>query len=145
MTTSSRIVATALLVLTLAACGGAASESAAPAPAAAATDSKPAEDSSAKVKVINIAFKPGDMKVLQGTEVTWVNEDKDVHHTVTSGEGGDNGVPGVSDPKPNAPDGEFDGDLPKAGDEFAFTFDEAGEYAYFCEVHPSMRGTIVVE
>jgi plastocyanin len=97
------------------------------------------------VHVKNIAYKPGEMKVLQGTEVTWVNEDKDVRHTVTSGEGGDNGVPGVSDPSPNSPDGVFDGDLPKAGDEFAFTFDEAGEYPYFCVVHPSMSGTVVVE
>ena len=115
------------------------------APAEAAEPAEPAKGDAASVDVRNIAFKPAEITVLKGTEVTWVNFDKDVAHTVTSGEGGDKGVPGVKDPAPSKPDGTFDGPLDAAGDEFAFTFEEKGEFAYFCEIHPSMRGVVIVE
>lgn len=31
------------------------------------------------------------------------------------------------------------------GDSFEFTFNEKGTYEYGCGIHPSMRGTIIVE
>lgn len=98
-----------------------------------------------RIAVVNIAFDPETVTVEAGTEVLWVNEDEAVHHTVTSGEPGDNGVPGVSKGKKARPDGTFDGDLPEAPAEFTFTFDKPGTYAYFCKIHPSMTGEIVVE
>lgn len=94
--------------------------------------------------MVNISFSPATLEISRGTEVTWVNRDDGVHHTATSGLPGDNGVPGVSKGKPARPDGVFDGDLPDAGDQFSFTFDEAGTYAYFCGVHPSMTAKVIV-
>lgn len=140
------LAATFLLTVPACAMGGGDST----APASAANDAPAAgadaeEGSAATVEVENISYQPAEMTVLAGTEVTWVNRDENVRHTVTSGIGGDNGIPGVEEPKPNEPDGKFDGNLPGAGDDFAFTFEEAGEYSYFCVVHPSMRGTVVVE
>ena len=101
--------------------------------------------SATEVAVVNIAYAPETVTIEAGTEVLWVNEDEAVHHTVTSGEPGDNGVPGVSKGKKARPDGTFDGDLPEAPAEFMFTFDKPGTYAYFCKIHPSMTGEIVVE
>ena len=127
--------------LVLAACGsGQDQDTAAP---ARATDA-PASAEGVTIEVANIAFKPPEMRVLRSTEVTWVNKDADVPHTVTSGVGGTNAVAGVSDGEPNKPTGLFDGELPSEGS-FSFTFNELGEFSYFCEIHPSMRGTVIVE
>lgn len=135
-----RVLAVAAL-LTTAACGSD-TEGAAPA-AGAATATAQASDG-VTVDVKNIAFKPPEVRVLPSTEVTWTNRDAGVLHTVTSGVGGTNDVPGVSQGEPNKPDGTFDGELPDEGS-FSYTFSESGTFPYYCEIHPSMRGTVVVE
>jgi plastocyanin len=99
----------------------------------------------ARVDAVNIAFKPATLRVSSGTEVTWTNLDQGVRHTATSGLKGEAGVPGVSQGEAPRPDGTFDGDLPDASAEFSFTFEEAGTHAYFCRVHPSMTGEIIVD
>ena len=33
----------------------------------------------------------------------------------------------------------------RSGESFTQTFDTAGTYEYFCEFHPNMKGSIVVE
>ena len=103
----------------------------------------PQANGGAGVKVVNIAYSPDLLEIQVGTEVTWTSGDEGVHHTVTSGLPGDNGVPGVSEGKPPKPDGVFDGDLPDAGESFSFTFDKAGTYEYFCRIHPSMTAEVV--
>jgi predicted secreted protein with PEFG-CTERM motif len=67
-----------------------------------------------------------------GSEVVWSNDDS-ASHTVTSG-----------DPK-NGPDGNFDSSLFLAGQTFSHKFEEAGEFPYFCQVHPWMQGTVIVQ
>lgn len=135
-----RVLAVAAL-LTTAACasddGGAAT-----AAGAATTAPQPAEGM--KVAVKNIAFKPAEVRVLRSTEVTWTNSDAGVVHTVTSGTAGTNAVPGVSDGEASKADGTFNGELPEGGS-FSYTFNETGTFDYYCEIHPSMRGTVVVE
>ena len=99
----------------------------------------------AEIEVVNVAFKPATLRVSAGTELTWINLDQGVRHTATSGMPGDGGVPGVREGAKAQPDGIFDGDLPDASSSFSFTFEEPGAYAYFCRVHPSMTGEVVVE
>jgi plastocyanin len=82
------------------------------------------------VQVRNIAFEPADIEVGVGTTVTWVNEDI-VNHTVTSGPAGD-------------PDGRFDEPLASDGDEVTITFDEAGTFDYYCDLHRNMVGSVTV-
>lgn len=84
-----------------------------------------------EVQAVDFAFTPVDIVVPAGTTVTFTNEDS-ARHTVTAG-------------TPTAPEPDvFDLELPGAGSSVTFTFDEPGTYAYFCEPHPFMRGTVTV-
>lgn len=83
-----------------------------------------------EVLVQGFRFQPERLEVAAGATVTWTNED-DIAHTATAG-------------TPDAPSGEFDVDLDGVGATGTHTFDAAGTYAYFCEVHNSMLGEIVV-
>ncbi|NNM36202.1 MAG: hypothetical protein HKO48_03700 [Nitrosopumilus sp.] len=78
----------------------------------------------------NECYIPYHVTVSAGEEITWSNDDT-AAHTVTSG-------------SPGAPDGLFDSSLFMAGGTFSVTLDEAGEYPYFCMVHPWMTGIITV-
>lgn len=131
-----RVLSAALsAVAVLGACGGS---------SPAESEGAEAGSSTTSIEVVNIAYAPETLEVGIGDKVEWTSKDEGVHHTVTSGTPGDNGVPGVSEGKPPKPDGVFDGDLPDASSTFTFTFDKAGTYAYFCEVHPSMVGEVIV-
>ena len=80
------------------------------------------------------AFSPKVIQVAQGTTVTWSNDDS-VLHTVTAGS---------SDGQVGTPSGVFDsGDL-LSGESFSFTFDEVGEFPYYCIPHPWMSGMVLV-
>jgi len=78
----------------------------------------------------NECYIPAEVTVSVGDTVTWSNDDT-AAHTVTSG-------------TPGAPDGTFDSSLFMAGATFDVTFDTAGEYDYFCMVHPWMTGKVQV-
>ncbi|HEX4984188.1 MAG TPA: cupredoxin domain-containing protein, partial [Ilumatobacteraceae bacterium] len=43
-----------------------------------------------------------------------------------------------------ADDGAFDSETIDGGGTFEFTFTEAGTFAFHCNIHPSMTGTITV-
>jgi plastocyanin len=75
------------------------------------------------------AFSPNPIQVSVGATVTWTNNDAEPH-TVNAGEYA-------------TPSRLFDSYIPPAGT-FEHTFTEAGEYPYFCLLHPNMVGTIIV-
>ena len=79
----------------------------------------------------NECYIPYHVTVSAGEEITWSNDDS-AAHTVTSG------TPA------GGPDGIFDSSLFMAGGTFSVTLDEAGEYPYFCMVHPWMIGIVTV-
>jgi plastocyanin len=81
-------------------------------------------DSEATISMVDFAFT-GATAVAVGDTVTVTNEDS-VAHTWT------------------AVGGEFDSGSLAGGDSFEHTFDEAGEYDFFCSVHPDMTGSITV-
>jgi plastocyanin len=76
------------------------------------------------------AFQPNPIQVSVGSTVTWTNNDAQPH-TATSGENA-------------TPDGRFDSSILAPAATFDHTFTEAGEYPYFCLLHPNMVGTVSV-
>jgi plastocyanin len=81
------------------------------------------------------AYSPNPIQVSVGTTVTWTNNDSQPH-TVTSGSNGQ-------------PDNKFNSSpnftpLLNPGQTFSFTFTQAGNYPYFCTLHPNMVGTVSV-
>jgi plastocyanin len=79
-------------------------------------------------------YDPENVESSVGSMVTWTNDDS-IPHTVTSG------VVENNSPKP---DGKFDSGILENGDSFPFVFDAAGEYPYYCTVHPFMTGKVTV-
>ena len=80
----------------------------------------------------NECFIPFETTINVGDEVTWSNDDT-AAHTVTAGSAAD------------GPSGAFDSSLFMAATTFSHTFDEEGEFPYFCMVHPWMEGVIKVQ
>ncbi len=77
------------------------------------------------VSIEDFNFEPQTIEVGAGTEVSWTNDD-DFAHTVTARD-----------------DSFSSGDI-EGGDGFSQTFEDLGEYEYFCSIHNSMTGTVVV-
>ena len=77
------------------------------------------------VGIDNFTFGPATLTVKVGTTVTWINRD-DVPHTVV------------------ADDKSFKSPVMDTDGSFSFTFTKAGEYGYFCSLHPHMVGKVVV-
>lgn len=77
-------------------------------------------------------FIPSTATVDEGGHVIMSNTDT-AAHTFTSGTAAD------------GPDGAFDTGLLMTGNSFEWVPDTAGEYPYFCMVHPWMKGLIIVE
>jgi plastocyanin len=76
------------------------------------------------------AYQPNPVQVSVGSTVTWTNDDAQPH-TATSGQNA-------------TPDGTFDSSIMAPQATFEHTFTEAGEYPYFCLLHPNMVGTVSV-
>ncbi len=77
------------------------------------------------VEIKNFAFVPATLAVTPGTTVHFVNDDSEAH-TVT------------------AVDKSFDSAGLDTGSAWTHRFTTPGKFAYFCGLHPYMRGTIVV-
>ena len=77
-----------------------------------------------EVKIDNFAFNPESVTVAAGTQVTWINRD-DIPHTV------------VSTKK------AFASPVLDTGEKFTHVFETAGEYPYYCSVHPHMTGKLI--
>ncbi len=85
------------------------------------------------------AFSPNPVNVKIGDTVTWVNEDS-VFHTVVSGNPSSDGETGkVFDSGLSGPTA-----LTTKGKTFSHKFTEKGEFPYFCQLHPTMIGKVIV-
>jgi plastocyanin len=78
-------------------------------------------------------YNPSPLSVPVGTTVTWVNNDN-TGHTVTEG-----------NPSGNTPPNGFDSGILGPGKTFTHTFDKPGAVQYYCTLHPTMLGEIIVK
>ena len=84
------------------------------------------------------AYDPNPVNVKVGDTVTWTNIDN-MEHTVTSGTG----------PSDRSKGKQFDSGLSgptvlTAGKTFSHLFTKAGVLPYFCQIHPTLVGKVVV-
>jgi plastocyanin len=79
------------------------------------------------VLIKNFHFKPAHITIKRGTKVRWIN--KDPHpHTATANNGR-----------------SFDSGHLDPGERYTHTFKSVGTKKYHCEIHPFMRGRVVVK
>lgn len=114
--TAAAVMAPAILVLMLAACGGGSDTSSATVTVGGMTNT---------IDIRGFKFEPGNLQVPVGARITWKNFDG-APHTATA-----------KDKSWNT------GDLGK-GEEKTLTFGTAGVYLYDCTIHPTMKARIQV-
>ena len=85
-----------------------------------------AQDATNVITIDNFTFSPKELTVALGTTVKWVNHD-DIPHTVV-------------EKKTTFRSKALDTD-----DSYSFTFTSAGEFDYFCGLHPHMVGKVIVK
>ena len=109
-----------LISLLIAGCGS---------PGTSPTTSPPPQTSPGSPGVYNVAisnfsFSPKEITIKSGDSVVWTNDDSATHTVTGSGWGSS--------------------DL-KQGQTYSQTFDTVGTYEYYCNLHPSMTGSVVVK
>ena len=79
-----------------------------------------------EITIDNFTFTPKELTVPVGTTVKWLNHD-DIPHTIV-------------EKKTTFRSKALDTD-----DSYSFTFTSAGEFDYFCGLHPHMVGKVIVK
>jgi plastocyanin len=77
------------------------------------------------VTIDNFTFTPPTLTIKPGTKVTFVNHD-DIPHSIVDAKGA------------------FRSKVLDTDESYSVTFNTAGDVAYFCGLHPHMKGAIVV-
>ena len=78
-----------------------------------------------QVDISKFAFTPREITVKPGATVVWTNRDATPHTIKTK-------------------DGDFASTGMDTGDTYQHTFAKAGDYTYFCTLHPFMTGIVHV-
>jgi plastocyanin len=79
-----------------------------------------------EVAIEDNAFNPATVNISTGDTVKWTNLDTASHTVVGTGT-------------------NFRSEVLNQGDSYEFLFTDAGNYDYYCSIHPDMRGTVVVQ
>lgn len=105
-------------------------------PASCSVTAPPDEDGVTDVTISGFFFVPKTVTIKQGETVRWINAETLVSHTSTSGNPEDEDAGALWNSGTLLP-----------GQSFTHTFDEVGEFPYFCEPHKtqaSMRDALVI-
>jgi plastocyanin len=128
-----RLIATAALLVSMAACGESSTPVAPTRTNPAPSPTPPPLANTASVSIVpgaqvltTTAFNPNPITIGTGTTVTWTNNDSNVAHTST------------------ADGGAWDSGALAPGAAFSHTFNTVGTFTYHCRIHPNMVGTVSV-
>ena len=81
---------------------------------------------SGSVTIADFSFAPATFTINQGDTVTWVNNGPTAHSATAN-------------------NGSFNTGILKAGQSASHTFAQAGTFSYYCQPHPFMKASIVVQ
>lgn len=87
------------------------------------------------VDIHDLQFDPKVLTVPKGTTVTWTNNDQTAH-TVVSDSADSTTAPAAQ---------KFKSDFLNPGQSYSHRFDEVGRYPYHCDIHPYLKGEVVVQ
>lgn len=79
-----------------------------------------------EVAIENNAYNPATVNISTGDTVRWTNLDSTTHTVTGTGT-------------------NFGSENLNQGDSYEFLFTDPGTYEYYCRIHPSMNGTVIVE
>lgn len=85
----------------------------------------PSSPGADEVFIQGMAFSPATITVTAGTTITWTNKDAATHNVTSNPVLFSSGAMGN-------------------GATYSFTFADKGTFSYTCTIHPSMKGTVVV-
>ena len=80
----------------------------------------------AVVHMKNFTFVPATIPVKPGDAVEWINDDTDAHSV-------------------DSPDRLFSSGGLDTHETWTHVFKSSGSFAYFCDLHPYMKGTVIVK
>lgn len=75
------------------------------------------------VQIVNYSFNPASLTIKRGDSVTWINNDSAPHQISGAG---------------------FVGPVLSSGQSYKFRFNVSGTYSYICNIHPGMKGRVIV-
>lgn len=113
-------------IVALIGCGGAQS-AAVPSSSDVAASAQPAPSEEVQVRIVDFAFEPATITIKPGTTVVWTNDGPTEHNTVSK--------------KGKV----WESNIMEKGDVYSYRFEKSGEFPYWCTLHPSMLGTVIVE
>ena len=89
------------------------------------TKSNNITEKSNTVLIKGFAFDPATLTVAKGTTVTWMNMDSAAYTVVAANK-------------------TFSSETLNNGQSFEYIFIETGTFEYYCDLHPSMIGKVIV-
>ena len=105
------------------------------------SDGQPQPCVTHEVILQNFRFNPDALTINACDTVTWVHQQGNIPHTVTSGNLGDDDAGAIFDSRGGDPDARM-----RQGDTFSHTFADPETFPYHCVVHANggMTGTVTV-
>ena len=125
-----KIISLAVILIAILITGGCSlygnNQTSAPRTTPAPTPAQPVvtQDNTNAINIENFSFNPATLTVKKGAAITWTNNDSAPHKIKSAA---------------------FNSEILDKGQNFSFTFNQAGTFNYFCSIHPAMTGQIIVE